>query len=148
MIRHGRASHAGQSTQSHLVCVVQCPEVRASPDVWSTSKKAHLGSMWSSCKHLACSQDAYRAAQGKQSRSQFSNWLCYEATSTCKSKPPPLPKDRKPGPAFEVGDPQEMQMAKMMDSMKVRLSLTCAQRTHAWLGKSDIAAKSLQSHWS
>ena len=34
------------------------------------------------------------AVQGSQSRAQFSNWLCYELTPSCKKKPPPLPKDR------------------------------------------------------
>ena len=34
------------------------------------------------------------AMQGSQSRAQFSNWLCYELTPSCKKKPPPLPKDR------------------------------------------------------
>ena len=64
--------------------------------------------------------------QGKTSRAQFSNWLCYEATSTCTQKPPGLPKDRKPGPAFEVADPQEAQLARMMDSMKVCMAPACA----------------------
>ncbi|PRW59626.1 CURVATURE THYLAKOID chloroplastic-like isoform B [Chlorella sorokiniana] len=31
---------------------------------------------------------------GKKSRAQFSNWLCYELSSACKHKPPPLPKAR------------------------------------------------------
>ena len=65
---------------------------------------------------------AGHALQGKQTRAQFSNWLCYEAFKACTKKPPPMPKDRKPGPAFEVADPQEAQLAKMMDSMKVRLA--------------------------
>ncbi|BDA49948.1 hypothetical protein COCOBI_15-0760 [Coccomyxa sp. Obi] len=56
--------------------------------------------------------------QDKMSRAQFSNWLCYELTKACASKPPPLPKDRKPVPAFQVIDPQEAQMQKMMASMK------------------------------
>ena len=30
--------------------------------------------------------------QGKKNRAQFNNWLCYELTGVCKSKPPPLPK--------------------------------------------------------
>lgn len=52
-------------------------------------------------------------------RAQFSNWLCYELTKACAQKPPPLPKDRKPGPPFQVIDPQEAQMQKMMAGMKV-----------------------------
>ena len=58
--------------------------------------------------------------QGKQSRAQFSNWLCREASKACLQKPPSLPRDRKPGPAFVVADAQEAQLARMMDNMKVR----------------------------
>lgn len=57
--------------------------------------------------------------QGKLGRAQFSNWLCYELTGACTKKPPPLPKDRAPGQAFQVIDPQEAQMQKMMAGMKV-----------------------------
>lgn len=57
--------------------------------------------------------------QGKQNRAQFTNWLCYEASGVCKSKPPPLPKGRKPGPAFQVIDPKEAEMEKMLAGMKV-----------------------------
>ena len=32
------------------------------------------------------------AMQGSQSRAQFSNWLCYELTPSCKKKPPPCPR--------------------------------------------------------
>jgi hypothetical protein len=52
-------------------------------------------------------------------RAQFTKWLCKEATSSCKRKPPPLPKDRAVGPAFEVVDPEEAKMQKMMATMKV-----------------------------
>ena len=68
--------------------------------------------------------------QGKQNRAQFTNWLCYELSGVCKSKPPPLPKDRKRGPAFEVMDPKEAEMEKMLAGMKACLSCfpdhTCA----------------------
>ena len=67
-------------------------------------------------KHMAhrCS------LQGTMTRAQFTSWLCREASSACKSKPPKVPADRKPGGPFKVADPQERQMAKMMASMKVR----------------------------
>ena len=52
-------------------------------------------------------------------RAQLTNWLCREASSACKGKPPKVPADRKPGAPFKVADPQERQMAKMMASMKV-----------------------------
>ena len=60
--------------------------------------------------------------QGKQNRAQFTNWLCYELSGVCKSKAPPLPKDRKRGPAFEVMDPKEAEMEKMLAGMKACLS--------------------------
>ena len=60
--------------------------------------------------------------QGKQNRAQFTNWLCHEVSGVCKSKPPPLPKDRKHGPAFEVMDPKEAEMEKMLAGMKACLS--------------------------
>ena len=59
-------------------------------------------------------------AQGKLSRAQFSNWLCYDLTDACAVKPPPLPKDRPAGQPFQVIDPQEAQMQKMMAGMKVQ----------------------------
>ena len=52
-------------------------------------------------------------------RAQFTKWLCKEATSSCKRKPPPLPKDRPAGPAFEAADPEDLKMQKMMAQMKV-----------------------------
>ncbi len=45
--------------------------------------------------------------------------MCYDLSGVCKSKPPPLPKGRKPGPAFEVIDPKEAEMEKMLAGMKV-----------------------------
>jgi hypothetical protein len=57
--------------------------------------------------------------KGKSTRAQFQNWLCYEATSACRKKPPPVPKDRAPGPAFVVQDQKERDLAKMMEGMKV-----------------------------
>ncbi|KAL4458891.1 hypothetical protein ABPG75_013756 [Micractinium tetrahymenae] len=38
---------------------------------------------------------------GRKTRAQFNNWLCYELSGVCRTKPPPLPRDRMPGPAFE-----------------------------------------------
>ena len=65
--------------------------------------------------------------QGTMTRAQFTKWLCKEATSSCKRKPPPLPKDRPAGPAFEAADPEDLKMQKMMAQMKVSV-LTCASR--------------------
>lgn len=56
--------------------------------------------------------------QGTMSRAQFTKWLCKEATYSCKRKPPPLPKDRPAGPAFEAADPEDLKMQKMMAQMK------------------------------
>jgi len=60
------------------------------------------------------------AAQARQTRAQFSNWLCHEASGACKAKPPPLPPGRAPGPAFEVIDPKEAELEKMLAGMKAR----------------------------
>ncbi|KAK9833297.1 hypothetical protein WJX81_004369 [Elliptochloris bilobata] len=56
--------------------------------------------------------------QAKQTRAQFSNWLCYEASAACAAKPPLLPAGRAPGPAFEVLDPKEAELEKMLAGMK------------------------------
>ncbi|GAB4821675.1 hypothetical protein N2152v2_008721 [Parachlorella kessleri] len=57
---------------------------------------------------------------GKKSRAKFSNWLCYELTSSCKSKPPPLPKDRQPGPAFKPADAEKVKMDRMLAGMQAQ----------------------------
>ncbi|KAL3151089.1 hypothetical protein ABBQ38_012958 [Trebouxia sp. C0009 RCD-2024] len=54
----------------------------------------------------------------KMTRSQFTNWLCGQLTKSCKTKPPKLPADRKPGPPFTVLDEQQAQLQKMMAGMK------------------------------
>lgn len=59
--------------------------------------------------------------QGKTTRAQFQNWLCYEATTACSKKAPPVPADREKGPAFEPVDEKERSVQKMMESMKVRI---------------------------
>lgn len=59
------------------------------------------------------------ALQLKMTRSQFTNWLCGQKTTSCKTKPPKLPADRKPGPPFTVLDEQQAQLQKMMAGMKV-----------------------------
>lgn len=54
----------------------------------------------------------------KMGRAQFTNWLCHQLTKSCRGKPPKLPADRKPGPAFQVLDEQQASLQKMMASMK------------------------------
>ena len=44
--------------------------------------------------HRRCALGLFNT-QGKKTRAQFSNWLCYELTGVCKRKPPPLPKVRQ-----------------------------------------------------
>ncbi len=68
---------------------------------------------------------AQTRTQARQTRAQFSNWLCYEASRACAAKPPPLPAGRAPGPAFEVIDPKEAELEKMLAGMKVRARLPC-----------------------
>lgn len=73
------------------------------------------------------------AAQARQTRAQFSNWLCYEASAACAAKPPPLPAGRAPGPAFEVMDRQEAELEKMLAGMKVGAHNLCVfPRNHAY----------------
>ena len=57
--------------------------------------------------------------QLKLNRSQFTNWLCRQLTSSCKGKTPKLAADRQPGPPFTVMDEQQAQLQKMMAGMKV-----------------------------
>lgn len=59
--------------------------------------------------------------QSKLNRSQFTNWLCRQLTTSCKAKTPKLPADRKPGPPFTVLDEQQAQLQKMMAGMKVSI---------------------------
>lgn len=55
---------------------------------------------------------------GKKSRSQFSNWLCYELTNSCTKKPPALSKKRTPGPEFKKADPEKIKMDRMLAGME------------------------------
>ncbi|PSC76362.1 DUF3456 domain [Micractinium conductrix] len=54
---------------------------------------------------------------GKKSRAQFNNWLCYELTGGCRSKPPPLPKDRTPGPPFEPKQEGDQNLDAMLGGL-------------------------------
>jgi hypothetical protein len=56
--------------------------------------------------------------KGNKNRAQLTKWLCYELTNSCKTKPPPLPKDRKPGPTFKEMDEKDLQMQRLMANMK------------------------------
>ena len=58
--------------------------------------------------------------QGTKERAAFTRWLCRELTSACKREAPPLPKDRRKGPAFKTADPQDLELNKMMANMKAR----------------------------
>ncbi|PSC76262.1 DUF3456 domain [Micractinium conductrix] len=55
---------------------------------------------------------------GKKNRAQFNNWLCYELTGVCKSKPPPLPKGRTPGPAFQPKGEGDADLDRVMGQMQ------------------------------
>lgn len=80
--------------------------------------------------------DSCSSLQGSQNRAQFSNWLCYELSGVCKTKPPPLAKGRKPGPAFQAIDPKEAEMEKMLAGMKVAYTTY----THLFLPRCNIEA--------
>ena len=53
-------------------------------------------------------------------RAALQAFLCNDAASTkaCAKKPPPLPADRAPGPAFEEKTEKDIQMQRMMKQMK------------------------------
>ena len=55
---------------------------------------------------------------GHEGARSVHQWLCRELTSACKREAPPLPKDRKKGPAFKTADPQDLELNKMMANMK------------------------------
>lgn len=54
---------------------------------------------------------------GKKSRSQLSNWVCYELSNACSKKPPPLPAGRSPGPAHEALSAEEITQRNLMRQM-------------------------------
>ncbi|KAL4423179.1 hypothetical protein ABPG77_000312 [Micractinium sp. CCAP 211/92] len=55
---------------------------------------------------------------GRKTRAQFSNWLCYELSGVCRSKPPPLPRDREPGPPFSPQKEGDQNLERMMGQMQ------------------------------
>ncbi|KAK8523218.1 hypothetical protein V6N13_113170 [Hibiscus sabdariffa] len=48
----------------------------------------------------------------------LANYLCKDLTEACKTKPPPLPKDRTPGEPFVPKPTKEAEMEKMLRSME------------------------------
>ncbi|KAE8712549.1 Mitochondrial substrate carrier family protein P [Hibiscus syriacus] len=48
----------------------------------------------------------------------LANYLCKDLTKACKTKPPPLPKDRIPGEPFVPKPTKEAEMEKMLRSME------------------------------
>ncbi|OMO91624.1 hypothetical protein COLO4_18228 [Corchorus olitorius] len=46
------------------------------------------------------------------------NYLCKDLTKSCKTKPPPLPKNRTPGEPFVAKPTKEAEMEKMLRSME------------------------------
>ncbi|KAL4458892.1 hypothetical protein ABPG75_013757 [Micractinium tetrahymenae] len=55
---------------------------------------------------------------GRKTRAQFNNWLCYELSGVCRAKPPPLPKDREPGPPFSPQREDDQNLERMMGQMQ------------------------------
>lgn len=53
-----------------------------------------------------------------KSRSALTQLVCYESTRVCSTKPPPVPKTRKPGPKHEPMSEEEAQREQLMASMK------------------------------
>ncbi|KAL4423180.1 hypothetical protein ABPG77_000313 [Micractinium sp. CCAP 211/92] len=56
----------------------------------------------------------------RKTRAQFSNWLCYELSGACRSKPPPLPRDRTPGPPFEPRQEGDQNVDAMLGGLADR----------------------------
>jgi len=56
--------------------------------------------------------------KGDMQRAKLTNLLCHDLADVCTSKPPKVPKTRKPGPAFVEMDEEEIRMQQMMASMK------------------------------
>ncbi|KAL3644349.1 hypothetical protein CASFOL_012281 [Castilleja foliolosa] len=46
------------------------------------------------------------------------NFICKDLTEACSVKPPPVPKDRKPGEPFVAKSDKEAEMEKMLKSMQ------------------------------
>ncbi|GLI59428.1 hypothetical protein VaNZ11_001311, partial [Volvox africanus] len=55
--------------------------------------------------------------KGKK-RSAVTNWMCYDATDVCSSKPPPVPAGRPAGEPHEPLDEDELRNMKMMRDME------------------------------
>ncbi|OMO67329.1 hypothetical protein CCACVL1_20603 [Corchorus capsularis] len=54
----------------------------------------------------------------KPSLESLVNYLCKDLTKSCKTKPPPLPKNRTPGEPFVPKPTKEAEMEKMLRSME------------------------------
>lgn len=74
----------------------------------------------------ACSQvtdsldlsDLSEALYSGKSRSALTQLACYEMSNACRVKPPPVPKDRAPGPAHTPMSAGEAEREAMMARMK------------------------------
>ena len=57
---------------------------------------------------------------GRKGRAQFNNWLCYELSGVCKSKPPRVPPGRLPSPPFKPKSKSEVDAERMMETLKAQ----------------------------
>ena len=56
--------------------------------------------------------------KGDKQRAALTSLVCHELSEVCSSKPPKMPKSRKPGPAFQPLTDKEREMATMMHGMQ------------------------------
>ncbi|GJP42666.1 hypothetical protein CLOM_g2205 [Closterium sp. NIES-68] len=61
----------------------------------------------------------------------FVKELCHEITPTCRKKPPPLPKGRKPGEAFSRKSSTEVERERMMRDMDLKSEKYREENPHA-----------------
>jgi len=56
--------------------------------------------------------------KGDIQRAGLESLLCVEVSGACNKKPPPLPKTRKPGPAFAARSEDDLEMEKIKKEME------------------------------
>ncbi|CAI5475799.1 unnamed protein product [Closterium sp. Yama58-4] len=62
---------------------------------------------------------------------EFKKQLCHEMTPTCKKRPPPVPKGRKPGEAFRRKSSTEVERERMMRDMDLKSEKYREENPHA-----------------
>eukprot|EP00898_Chlorokybus_atmophyticus_P001851 jgi/Chlat1/2667/Chrsp18S02982 len=97
-------------------------------DVLALEEQDSAGECKSECKTIAraCeevlgNEDVDYAEvlhRGEHGRAQLTDLLCRRLSDACKHKPPPLPADRVPGPAFQPISAEDLERNRMLAKMK------------------------------